>query len=197
MLEETIKECWGEEEIEMLKEGLEKLSADRTPFYEQCAAWVKQSEKERQVRKEASKGGNVSRIAQSMPFGASDFGHHFKMHHLLTEKPAEEIVCGICGNLVGEGTRTDVCPFYTMFVCIFETCANNVSSVDTYFAKDASRAACIETQLLMTSTISFVPIAIRCSLTLRHIIECSSMLEVRLSLSTLTICRLALNCKKG
>jgi SNF2 family DNA or RNA helicase len=107
MLEETMKECWGDDEIEMLKEGLAKLSEDHTPFYEQCAAWVKLSGKQRQARKEASEHGtNASQIPESMPFGTSDFGHHFKMHHLLTEKPAEEIICSICGNLVGEGTKT-------------------------------------------------------------------------------------------
>ena len=109
MLEQTIKESWAIEDVERLKHGLSKMSDDHTPFYEQCAAWVRQSEKERQAAKEATEiNENGPQVPETMPFGRSEFGHRFKMDKMLAALQEEDIICGICGQLPYEPTKTDV-----------------------------------------------------------------------------------------
>jgi hypothetical protein len=115
LLEKIIKEYWRSEDVEELKDGLSKLSNDHAPFYEQCAAWVKQSEKERQALEEArEKGEPVPDAPESMPFGASDFGHQFTMDKALAALREDEIMCSICGYFPYQPTKTDVSP-----TCVF------------------------------------------------------------------------------
>lgn len=116
MLEQTIKESWAPEDVEILRDGLSKMSVDHTPFYEQCAAWVKQSEKERRAIKEAKElGDKVPRAPESMPFGTSAFGHRFKMDKMLAALQEEESICGICGQLPCEPKKTDVSCCYVFY----------------------------------------------------------------------------------
>lgn len=113
MMEQTIKEFWTAEDVEKLKRSLSRFSAVTTPFYEQCEAWVKNSEKGRRASKEVTEIDENRPTPESMAFGASDFGHIFKMDKELASLSEEEIVtrvaCGICGDLPPGAVKTDVC----------------------------------------------------------------------------------------
>jgi hypothetical protein len=109
LLESTIKDSWTPEDVQRLKDGLAKLSDDHTPFYDQCAAWVKQSEEERRALKEAKKRGDaIPERVEIMPFGSSDFGHCFAMGNALDSIGEEEVVCGICGYVPHDPRKTSV-----------------------------------------------------------------------------------------
>jgi hypothetical protein len=120
MLERTIKESWTSEDVQELRNRLAGLQKNNTPFYEQCQLWVTQSEAERRVAKEARERGEIVPDApEIMPFGRGDYGYNFKMDKALASLSEEElfkrVVCGVCSDIPGQPTETDVSSFPPSF----------------------------------------------------------------------------------
>ena len=89
---------------------MHRLDQRREPFHEQLKQWLQQTEEERRAAEESGEPALAS--GETVPFGISEFGKHFRMGRFLdTLKPKElvtRVVCQICADLMRSACMIDV-----------------------------------------------------------------------------------------
>ncbi|KAG0646207.1 DNA repair rad5 [Hyphodiscus hymeniophilus] len=113
MLERTIKDSWTSSDLKELKRALKSIGKFNKPFYEQCEVWVTQTEQQREAARARGEDPDQQGVAkgEGMPFGASDFGHSFKMGKALKTLSQEDmysrVTCALCSDIPSSPMVTD------------------------------------------------------------------------------------------
>ncbi|KUJ16639.1 uncharacterized protein LY89DRAFT_647352 [Mollisia scopiformis] len=132
MLERTIKESWTLEDVTELQDKLAKLSnhENRKPFYEQCKAWVEQSERHRQNAHDTGE-----EVGFAAPFGRGDYGANFDFAPALDNLDEKDlfarVVCCVCTDVPVGAVKTD-CGHIFCEECLSAFMADRVNNGHDY-----------------------------------------------------------------